>query len=145
MNSRPAPTPRSLARDVAYFQLKLLLDTARDLILSPVSLGAALLDFMLSKHQPPRYFHAVLRLGERSEEWIDLWSAGRSARSSQHSNVDALLAHVEAVISDPKAGAHRARVLKRWAEQQAARARREKQQSSVATPSSGATDPPTTR
>ncbi|MEO7936131.1 MAG: hypothetical protein ABIR27_07725 [Dokdonella sp.] len=119
------PTPRSLARDVAYFQLKLLLDTARDLILSPVSLGAALLDFMLSKYQPPRYFHAVLRFGERSEEWIDLWSAGRSAQSRDRMNVDALLSHVEEVVSDPKAGARRARVLKRWAAQQVAKSRRQ--------------------
>lgn len=125
MNPEPAPTPRSLARDVAYFQLKLLLDTARDLILSPVSLGAALLDFMLSKYQPPRYFHAVLRFGERSEEWIDLWSAGRSAQSRDRMNVDALLSHVEEVVSDPKAGARRARVLKRWAAQQVAKSRRQ--------------------
>lgn len=131
MKPEPAPTPRSLARDVAAFQLKLLLDTARDLVLSPVSLGAALLDFLLSGMQPPRYFHAVLRLGERSEEWIDLWSAGRSTRSGESMNVDALLAHVESVVSDPKSGAHRARVLKRWAEQQVARARREKQQGTI--------------
>lgn len=140
MKIEPVATARSLIRDVAAFQLKLLLDTLRDLILSPVSLGAALLDLLLAKIQSPRFFHAVLRLGERSEEWIDLWSAGRGSRASQHSNVDALLAHVEAVVSDPKSGAHRARVLKRWAEQQAARARRERQQDRVAKPSCGTAD-----
>ncbi len=139
------PTRRSLIRDMAYFQFKLLLDALRDLVLSPLSLAAGAIDLLLSGFQPPRYFHAVLRLGERSEEWIDLWSAGRSARSSQHSNVDALLAHVEAVVSDPKAGARRARVLKRWAEQQAARARRQRQHDSVAKPSSGTEDTPPAR
>lgn len=127
MNPETVPTRRSLIRDVAFFQFKLLLDALRDLILSPLSIAAGLLDLLLSGFQPPRYFRAVLRLGEHSEEWIDLWSAGRDARSSEHMNVDALLAHVESVVSDPKAGARRARVLKRWAEQQAARARREKQ------------------
>lgn len=124
MNSQSKPTRRSLIRDVAFFQFKLLLDTVRDLIFSPLSLAAALIDFLLSGVQSPKYFHAVLRLGERSEVWIDLWSAGRGARSSEDMNVDTLLAHVESVVSDPRAGAHRARVLKRWAEQQAARSRR---------------------
>lgn len=128
MTSKPQTVRRSLIRDVAFFQFKLVLDTLRDLVLSPLSLAAALLDFLLSGHQPPRYFYAVLRLGERSEEWIDLWSAGRDARSREHMSVDALLAHVETVVSDPKSGARRARVLKRWAEQQVARARREKSQ-----------------
>lgn len=128
MKSQPQTVRRSLIRDVAFFQFKLVLDTLRDLVLSPLSLAAALIDFLLSGYQPPRYFYAVLRLGERSEEWIDLWSAGRDARSREHMNVDALLAHVETVVSDPKSGARRARVLKRWAEQQVARARREKSQ-----------------
>lgn len=143
MNPEPAPTPRSLARDVVFFQLKLLLDTLRDLILSPVSLGAALLDFLLSKHQSPRYFHAVLRLGERSEEWIDLWSAGRRARSHDRMNVDTLLSHVEEVVTDPKSGARRARVLKRWAARQVAKSRRQNAQDSTSRDSPEPPDFPT--
>lgn len=142
MNPESIPTRRSLIRDMAFFQFKLLLDALRDLVLSPLSLVAGAIDLLVSGFQPPRYFRAVLRLGERSEEWIDLWSAGRDVRSTEHVNVDALLAHVEAVVSDPKAGAHRARVLKRWAEQQAARARREKQQGSISKPASGTAAPP---
>jgi hypothetical protein len=65
----------------------------------------------------------VLRLGEQSERWIDTWSAGRQDEEPQRGNVDALLASVEEVVRDPKVGAHRARVLKRWAERQVARAR----------------------
>lgn len=143
MTIKPVSTPRSLIRDVAAFQFKLLIDTLRDLILSPLSLAAALLDLLLSKIQSPRYFHAVLRFGERSEEWIDLWSAGREAKSREGLSVDALLAHVETVVSDPKAGAHRARVLKRWAEQQMARARRDKQrQDTISEVSTDLGDPP---
>ncbi len=141
MKSESVPTRRSLIRDVVFFQLKLLLDTVRDLVFSPLSLAAALLDFLLSGIQPPRYFHAVLRLGERSEVLIDLWSAGRSARSSEHMNVDALLAHVGTVVSDPKSGARRARVLKRWAEQQVARSRREKQADTISSASTDLEDP----
>lgn len=123
MNPDTAPSRRSLLRDVLLLQLKLLLDAVRDVALSPLTLAAATLDFLLAGRLPPRYFHAVLRLGERSDEWIDLWAATRGARSTDRENVDAMLARIEEVISDPKTGARRARVLKRWAERQVSRAR----------------------
>ncbi|SFM99663.1 hypothetical protein [Dokdonella immobilis] len=125
MNPETVPTPRTLIRDVLMLQFKLLLDTLRDLALSPLTLAAAALDLLLSRFQPPRYFYAVLRLGERSEEWIDLWSAARGAESTDRENVDALLVRVEEVVRDPKTGARRARILKRWAERQVARARQQ--------------------
>ena len=125
MNPEPARTQYSLARDVLLLQLKLLLDALRDLALSPLTLGAALLDFVFSKKQAPRYFHAVLKFGERTDEWIDLWSALRGRESEPHANVDSLMARVEEMVSDPSLGARRARVLKRWAERQLARARRQ--------------------
>ncbi len=124
MNPDPARTPRALARAVAMLQLKLLLDALRDFVLSPLALAAALLDFVLAWRQKPRFFHAVLRLGERTDEWIDLWSGARDTQSPQRENVDALLLRVEEVVRDPQTGARRARVLKRWAERQLARARR---------------------
>lgn len=123
MNSELKATRSQLIRDVLLLQLKLLLGAARDLAVAPVTLAAALLDLILSKSQAPRYFQQVLRLGERSDHWIDVWSAGRSRESPQRGNVDALLASVEEVVRDPKVGAHRARVLKRWAERQVTRAR----------------------
>ena len=102
MNPDPSRTPQTLARDVLLLQAKLLLDAARDLALSPA----------------PRYFRMVLRFGERSDEWIDLWSGARDAQAPPRENVDALLARVEDVIRDPATGARRARVLKRWAERE---------------------------
>ena len=124
MNPDLATTRKSLIRDVVLLQFKLLLGAARDLALTPVTLGAALLDLILSKRQPPRYFHQVLRLGERSDHWIGVWSAAHRDESPQRGNVDALLASVEEVVRDPKVGAYRARVLKRWAERQVTRARK---------------------
>lgn len=120
MNSKSARY--ALIRDVLQLQLKLLLGAARDLAVVPVTLAAALLDLILSKNQPPRFFHQVLRLGERSDHWIDVWSAARD-EDSQRGPVDSILASVEEVVRDPKVGAHRARVLKRWAERQMTRAR----------------------
>jgi hypothetical protein len=115
-------TRNQLIRDVLLLQVKLLIGAARDLAVVPVTLAAALLDLILSKSQPPRFFHHVLRLGERSDEWIDVWSAARH-ESEQRGPVDSILASVEEVVRDPKVGAYRARVLKRWAERQMSRAR----------------------
>ena len=122
MNPDLSTTRKSLIRDVLLLQVKLLIGAARDLAVVPVTLAAALLDLILSKTQPPRFFHQVLRLGERSDEWIDVWSAARH-ESEQRGPVDSILASVEEVVRDPKVGAHRARVLKRWAERQMTRAR----------------------
>jgi acyl-CoA reductase-like NAD-dependent aldehyde dehydrogenase len=64
-----------------------------------------------------------LKAGEHSDRWIDVWYSGHDAQQEPRSNVDALLARVEEVVRDPQTGARRARILKRWAERQLARAR----------------------
>lgn len=112
-----------LIRAVLMLQLKLLLGAARDLALSPLTLAAALFDLVRVKSHEPQYFRAVLRIGERTEEWIDLWSHARDGESPPRENVEALLSRVEEVVRDPQTGARRARVLKRWAERQVARAK----------------------
>lgn len=113
----------ALARDVIGFQLKLLLDTARDLITSPIALVAAALDFLLIRQQSPRYFRGVLRLGKRSEEWIDLWAAAYEDKA-QPETVDAVIDRVEALLRDPRSGARKAKVLRRWAERELGRRKR---------------------
>jgi hypothetical protein len=116
-------TPRgSLIRAVVILQLKLLLSALRDLVLIPLALIAALFDFMRSKTHEPRHFRAVLRLGEFSDRWIDMWYHN-DPQQAPRENVDALLSRVEEVVRDRKEGARQARVLKRWAERQMQRAK----------------------
>ncbi|HEX6834404.1 MAG TPA: hypothetical protein VF132_12785 [Rudaea sp.] len=112
-----------LIRAVIALQLKLLLGAARDFAVIPIALGAALVDLVHLKKQPPQYFRSVLRLGEKTDQWIDVWYANHDAQGEPRENVDALLTRVEEVVRDPQSGARRARVLKRWAERQVARAR----------------------
>jgi hypothetical protein len=108
----------ALVKSVALMQLKLLLGAARDLALSPITLAAAALDLLRIKTHEPEYFRRTMKIGERTEEWIDLWSAAREPGEPSRENVDALLANLEQAVRDPKTGARRARVLKRWAERQ---------------------------
>ena len=124
MNTPPPTGRRRLARDVLLLQLKLLLDAVRDLVLSPVTLVAAAIDLVLGQSGPPRLFNAALRLGQRSDDWIDLWAAARGPDATDHANVDRLMARLEEAVRDPKTGARRARILRRWAERELARARR---------------------
>ncbi len=114
----------AVVREVASLQIKLLIDALRDLVLSPITLGAALLDLLLIQKQPPRYFHLALRLGKRSDEWIDLWSPIEQRDGPAPENVDAMLTRVEELIRDPRTGAQHALVLKRWMEMTIARQRR---------------------
>ncbi len=122
MNTGSTNGAASLLRAVGTLHIKLVLDALRDLVLSPLSLAATLVDLLLLKRQPPRYLRAVLRLGARSDRWIDVWSGGEEEHVPSRESVDALLSRVEEVVRDPQTGARRARVLKRWAERQLARA-----------------------
>jgi hypothetical protein len=116
-------TRRSLIRDVLLLQLKLLLGAGRDLVLIPIALVAALFDLIRLKEHEPTYFRQVLTLGERSDRWIDVWYANHDQQAEPRENVDALLVRVEQVVRNREEGARQARVLKRWAERQIARAR----------------------
>lgn len=74
----PADSSRwELLRDVLRFQLKLLADALRDLLLSPISLIVAFAGIILPGDNPRRYFDQLLRLGRRSERWINLFGAFR--------------------------------------------------------------------
>ena len=112
-----------LVRAVVVLQLKLALSAARDLVLIPLVLAAALADIIQLKTHVPRYFRQILKVGEHSDRWIDVWYSAHDSQQEPRGNVDALLSRVEEVVRDPQTGARRARVLKRWAERQMARAR----------------------
>ena len=111
-----------LLRAVIVLQLKLALSAARDLVLIPLALVAALFDFLRMDKHAPEHFRAVLRLGERTDRWIDVWYHN-DPQEAPRENVDALLTRVEQVVRDRDEGARQARVLKRWAERQMQRAR----------------------
>ena len=114
-----------LLRAVIFLQLKLALSAARDLVLIPLALVAALFDFMRMKTHEPQFFRSVLKIGERSDRFIDVWYDGHAhdPQSPPRDNVDALLTRVEEVVRDREQGARQARVLKRWAERQMQRAK----------------------
>jgi hypothetical protein len=124
MEAEHKQTATALIKAVAILQLKVLLGAARDLAVGPAAIAAALADLVLMKQQKPRFFAMVLKFGELSDRYIDVWSGARGPEEDPRENVDALIARVETVVRDPEVGARQARVLRRWAERQAARAKR---------------------
>jgi hypothetical protein len=103
-----------LVRDVAVFQIKLGMEAVLDIMLIPVSLAAAGLDLLLGNWRRPRWFHAVLRFGERCEHWIDLWGIATPGVDAPQSEVDAVLRNIEALIRNPRTGPDKVRELRRW-------------------------------
>ncbi|HEV2147749.1 MAG TPA: hypothetical protein VGR37_10135 [Longimicrobiaceae bacterium] len=69
------PSRGALVRDVLIFQLKLWMDGLKDLVLVPLSLVAAGVDFVFRT----RLFYRVLRIGERFDLWLNLFGAARRA------------------------------------------------------------------
>jgi hypothetical protein len=95
--TRPQSDPHlsrlQMLSDVLLFQLKLVVDGLRDLLLSPISIGAALLGLLAGGTHPDRYFQRVLHFGRRTEKWINLFGEHDGPGTSDHL-VDPLRARV---------------------------------------------------
>ena len=91
-------------RDVVVFQLKMLLDNVRDLVLMPVALVAALLDLLMRGDREGARFYRVLRWGRHSETVIDVYSAIEHEEPgaftiSRDYTVDGVIARLENVVT----------------------------------------------
>jgi hypothetical protein len=107
MTSNPSPASNerwTFIRDVVVFQIKMLLDNLRDLVLMPVALAAAVIDLLYRGEREGALFYKVLRWGLHSEEVIDVYSAiahhdpGRF-KVSQAFTVDGVIARLENVVT----------------------------------------------
>lgn len=91
-------------RDVIVFQIKMLLDNLRDLVLMPVALGAALIDLLLRGEREGTLFYKVLRWGWHSEKVIDVYSAIEDHppgdfEIGRNYTVDGVIARLENVVT----------------------------------------------
>ena len=74
------PGCRTLIRDVAVLQVKLVVDGLRDLILVPLSLAAGIVSLASGeKGVPGTQFYRLLGVGKQSELWINLFGAMKNA------------------------------------------------------------------
>lgn len=90
-----------LFRDAAILQLKLLADGLRDALLIPLSLVAALIGLARGGPDCDREFRRVIKLGLRSERWINLFGHHKPlGRSGPAGSMDSIIEQVESTVLD---------------------------------------------
>jgi hypothetical protein len=88
-----------LAREAAVLQLKLLADGFRDALLIPISLVAALIGLLRGGEDCDREYRRVIKLGRRSERWINLFGHQRPLSTTNPvGSMDHILNQVESIV-----------------------------------------------
>ena len=95
--SEPTPSKRStLIRNSVVFQLKLMADGFRDLVLLPISLIATIIGLLRGGDEPEREFNQVIQVGRDSEQWINLFGNHDVPETSNATaSIDVLFTKVE--------------------------------------------------
>lgn len=73
--TRVSASRKVVLRDFAIFQVKLILDGFKDVVLSAVSLVALAVDLLAGGGRRPRVFYSVLAMSERFDAWLNLSGA----------------------------------------------------------------------
>jgi len=94
-----------LIRDILVLQVKLAVDALRDLILSPLSLVAGVLDLLTGGQQPGRLFYPLLVAARRTEQLINLFGEADRAMprpaaspATDPVSIDAFVARFERTV-----------------------------------------------
>jgi hypothetical protein len=99
MNEPDTSKRATLVRETIVFQLKLMADGFRDLVLLPVSLIATLIGLLRGGDEPAREFNQVLQIGRESEQWINLFGNHEASESAHATaSIDALFTKVETTL-----------------------------------------------
>lgn len=77
------PRTKVSIRDFAIFQIKLLIDGAKDGMVFTVSLVAFAIDLVFRRHGRRRFFYKVMRVSERFDLWLNLHGAAERAESHE--------------------------------------------------------------
>ena len=101
------PDSWTLLRDILVLQLKLLFDGLRDLILVPISFFVGTLSLLKGGPARGSEFYQLLRMGRRSERWINLFGAAERVYGTAVENdrfpaedIDEIVSRVESFIVD---------------------------------------------
>ncbi len=88
-----------LIRNTVVFQLKLVADGFRDLVLLPISLVATIIGLLRGGDEPGREFKQVIDLGRQSEQWINLFGNHEHPEdASPTASIDVLFTKVEETL-----------------------------------------------
>ena len=88
----------SRVRRLLVFQVKLYIDAFRDILLSPLSAIAVLLDVVQNNDHEKSHFSRLLRWGRRTERAINLFEQ-HDLKEQDRNTVDGLIRDVEDKLS----------------------------------------------
>ena len=101
------PDRWTLIRDIAVLQLKLVFDGFRDLILVPISLLVGIVSLLKAGNESGSEFYELLRMGRRSERWINLFGAAERVYGPAVADdrfpaedIDEMVSRVESFVID---------------------------------------------
>lgn len=104
-DGEPRADRRTLIRDVAVLQVKLVVDGLRDFILVPISLVAGIISLFGAADTAGNAFYRLLRIGRRSDRWINLFGAADRIPDAPleelpfpEEDIDSLVGRVEAFV-----------------------------------------------
>lgn len=88
-----ANSRKSLFIKAVVFQFKLGLDAVRDILLSPVAIIFAIIDFINGNNGHQSLFNKLLRFGRKTDQWIGLFNTGdvdtdEELKAEEEKNVD---------------------------------------------------------
>jgi hypothetical protein len=95
-----------LIRHAIVFQLKLGLDALRDVLMSPISIVLVVTDIILAHNSKQSYFLKLMRIGRKSDHWINLFGVNLPSAETEDkndtadSNVDDWFSKIEEVIKE---------------------------------------------
>jgi len=99
MSDKTTSKRGALIRNTVVFQLKLMADGFRDLVLLPVSLIATLVGLLRGGDEPDREFRQVIELGRESEKWINLFGTHDVPDDASAAvSIDVLFTKVESTL-----------------------------------------------
>ena len=97
----------TLIRDIGVLQVKLIVDGLRDFLLVPISLVAGAMSVFRAGDPRGNEFYRLLRIGRRSEKWINLFEAADRYPDDTdeevrfpNEDIDALVQRVESFVVD---------------------------------------------
>jgi hypothetical protein len=98
-----APGRWPLLRDVLALQAKLVADGLRDIVIGPVLLLTGLAAFVTGSRRARALYYDVVRIGRRSEYWINLFAEHDGPAEPAGPGLDDALAKVEAFVVEQHA------------------------------------------
>ena len=93
------PDRWTLIRDLAVFQVKLIVDGFRDLVLVPASLIAGIVSIVTgTTDRPGPHFYQLVGLGKQSERWINLFQSYENAPAEVRAEHDFGVADMDELV-----------------------------------------------